>query len=274
MKQREIKTNSKNLKSGFFKESELELYELTKEEIKIIMEYQEKLPILQENNDNWIDMRDLWEQLGVARDYTNWIKQQIEDLALEKDIDYRFSLSKAKSLNFNDGRPNSIYLMKVSTAKEVAMIAGAKGGRTSKTLKENSQLARKYFITIESAFKTRLEWNFDRDDSIDMFKGLKHALIKYQKQLRPTLPEWSHNNTYIAESCMLNNVLLGMSASEYRKTLGLNKKDNIRNTFTEEQLEDLAELEKYDADLIIVQNIFDYNKRQNILEKKYLTMVR
>lgn len=109
----------------------------------------------------------LWEQLGVKRDYTDWIKQQIRDIDLEEGFDY--SLSKGSKTSGRGGYNKINYLIKVSTAKEIAMVAGAKGGRTSKELKENSKLARKYFIAIESAFKSRKSWNNDR-----------HAIIAFR----------------------------------------------------------------------------------------------
>lgn len=64
------------------------------------------------------------------------------------------------------------------------------------------------------------------------------------------------------EFCLLNEVIIGMSATQYRNKKGLRRSHPIRNTFSEKQLEYVEELERYDADLILVQNIFDYEKEK------------
>lgn len=270
MKNNENYSKNKNIKRGLFKREELMRYELNTDEIKLVLKYQELLPVLKQDNDNWIDARYLWEQLGVGRDYTGWINQQIEDLDLQDGFDYFIdSLSKGNQKLGRGGDRKSVpYLIKVSTAKEIAMIAGAKGGRTSKELKERSKIARKYFIIIESAFKNRIKWNDNRKDTLFHCKALKHALLKYRPELNDVKPKWSHD-VMQAEFCMFNNIVMGMSASEYRRLYELDENVLVRNTFTEYQLECIADLEEYDSKLIFTQNIFDYDERQKILTKEY-----
>lgn len=68
-----------------------------------------------------------------------------------------FFVSKRKTSNINGGWPTLEYLITVEIAKEIAIIAGTKGRRTGKELKERSKVARKCFICIEKAFKRRYE---------------------------------------------------------------------------------------------------------------------
>ena len=49
----------------------------------------------------------------------------------------------------------------------------------------------------------------------------------------------------------------------------MKKNEPIRNTFDEKTLEYIYELEVYDADLIMINNEFDRNKRLELLKKKY-----
>ncbi|HID0768181.1 TPA: antA/AntB antirepressor family protein [Clostridium botulinum] len=262
---------SKNLKKGKLTKTELQLYALEDNEISIILEYQEKLPVLQEENENWTNVRILHNELGVKRDFSDWIKQQIEDLELEKGKE--FTLSKGKTSSVNGGRPSSEYLITIEIAKEIAMVAGAKGGRTGKELKERSKIARKYFIYIEKAFKNRYEWNLDRENTLIKCKTLKGALIKYKKEVIKTIPQYMHNNQFIAEFCLLNEVIIGMSAKEYRKRKRFAKDFPIRNSFSEKELELVHILEQYDSDLIGIQNEFNYEDRRKFLTKKLKSLI-
>ena len=79
---------SNTFKDGKFTEDELKQYRLSNEEISTILEYQALLPILQENENNTISAKELHTQLKVSRDFSTWIKQQIEDLELVENINY------------------------------------------------------------------------------------------------------------------------------------------------------------------------------------------
>lgn len=57
----EKQMGSSNIKTKGFKNLELENYEMLQSDIELILEYQKKLPVLQEDNENWVDGRLLWE---------------------------------------------------------------------------------------------------------------------------------------------------------------------------------------------------------------------
>ncbi len=297
-----IETKSESLKNGYFNKEELLLYKIPEEKINIILDYQNKLPVLQQDNDTWINTRDLWQQLGVGANtkYADWIKQQIKDMDLEEGLDYfidfvskrktsniGFMTSKAKTSNTLDfvskankypsqgGRPTIDYIVKVSTAKEIAMVAGAKGGNTSAELKENSKLTRKYFIAIEEAFKKRNEWNYGRKGSLNMCRELRGALIAHNKELLDNLPTWIKSpNTYQIEFTLLNSIIIGMSAQKYREINKLKPNESIRNHFNDDQLDYVERLERYDAQLINTQHIFNYESRKKILEVEFNSIKR
>jgi phage anti-repressor protein len=231
-KVKEIKNKtSNNLKSGKFDRKELSLYGLKDEEIELILSYQLLLPILQEDGVSGINTRKLHEQLKLSRQYDKWIDNMIEQLDLQEGIDIKSlkTISKTK----DDGRPKTDYFVDLENAKEMAMIAGI-GNRVNKETKDISKIARRYFIYIEKAFKNRVEWNQDRDDTLIKCKTLRGAIIKYKNELNKTRPTY-YNNNFISEFCLLNEVIIGMSASNYRRLKGLDKNIPIRNTFTELQ---------------------------------------
>ena len=254
---------SESFKDGQFTEEELKQYRLSDNEIATILEYQSLLPILQENENNTISAKELHNQLKVSRDFSTWIKQQIEDLELVENIDY-FIDSPLKGSGLVD------YQLKLSDAKEIAMLAGSKGGRTSEELKKMSKLVRKYFIAIEKAFKNRTNWNTNRKNTLINCKELRGALITKREELLNGVPEWITNgNLYSIEFSLLNTVILGMSTTQYRKEHNISSNEQIRNYFSEDQLDDVERLERYDAQLIISQEIYSYEERKQILQTEY-----
>ncbi len=262
---------SVSFKNGKFTEDELKQYGLSDDEIATILEYQALLPILQEENENWISAKLLYNQLKVSRDFTTWIKKQIEEMELLESVDYKLeTLSKGNQTHKGGDRRSVDYLIQVSTAKEIAMVAGSKGGNTSKELKEMSKLVRKYFIIIEKAFKNRTNWNQNRKSTLINCKELRGALITKREELLNGVPEWITNgNLYSIEFSLLNTVILGMSSTQYRKEHYISSNEQIRNYFSEDQLDDVERLERYDAQLIISQEIYSYEERKQILQTEY-----
>lgn len=252
---------SESFKDGQFTEEKLKQYGLSDDEIATILEYQSLLPILQENKNNTISAKELHNQLKVSRDFSTQIKQQIEDLELVENIDY-FIDSPLKGSGLVD------YQLKLSDAKEIAM--RSKGGRTFEELKKMSKLVRKYFIAIEKAFKNRTNWNTNRKNTLINCKELRGALITKREELLNGVPEWNTNgNLYSIEFSLLNTVILGMSATQYRKEHNISSNEQIRNYFSEDQLDDVERLERYDAQLIISQEIYSYEERKQILQTEY-----
>jgi len=259
---------SKSYKDGNFTKDELKQYGLSEDEIATILEYQALLPILQEENENWISARLLHNQLKVSRDFATWIKKQINDMELLENVDYKLDSPLKVNQNNHGGDRRSVdYLIRVSTAKEIAMVAGSKGGKTSVELKAMSKLARKYFIIIEKAFKSRTNWNKNRKSALINCKELRGALITKREELLNGVLEWITN--YSIEFSLLNTVILGMSATQYRKEHNISSNEQIRNYFSEDQLDDVERLERYDAQLIISQEIYTYEERKQILQTEY-----
>lgn len=262
---------SESFKDGKFTKEELKQYELADDEISTILEYQALLPVLQEENENWISAKILHNQLKVSRDFSTWIKKQIEEMELIENVEYKIISTSKVNQNIKGGDRRSLdYLMQVFTAKEIAMVAGSKGGNTSKELKEMSRLVRKYFIIIEKAFKNRTNWNQNRKNTLINCKELRGALITRREELLNGVPEWITNgNLYSIEFSLLNTVILGMSATQYRKKHNISSNEQIRNYFSEDQLDDVERLERYDAQLIISQDIYSYEERKQILQTEY-----
>ena len=68
---------------------------------------------------------------------------------------------------------------------------------------------------------------------------------------------------------MLNSVILGMSSTQYRQKNNIPLNEQIRNYFSEDQLDDVERLERYDAQLIISQEMYSYEERKKVLQTEY-----
>lgn len=252
---------STSFKDGKFTEEELKQYALSEDEIATILEYQALLPILQsDESDSKVNARDLHKQLDSGRQFTDWIENRIKSYQLIKDVDY-FTISRKYEIDgFTESKDILDYILTLDCAKQLAMVERTNIGA----------LVRRYFIIIEKAFKNRTNWNRNRKNTLINCKELRGALITKREELLNGVPEWITNgNLYSIEFSLLNAVILGMSATQYRKEHNISSDEQIRNYFSENQLDDVERLERYDAQLIISQEIYSYEERKHILKTEY-----
>lgn len=205
----------------FTKRQLLDQCGFTAEETQIILDYQKKLPILLEDNDTWINAKDLWEQLSVQKKYTDWIKNQINTFELIENSTY-FTKSLQREIANNGTSIIMEYFIQVETAKSITLVSGYKGGNTSKELKENSRLAHKYFILMEKAVKRNIEWELIRYPLREGYKKMQNALNQYMNRIvQRNADDWD----YSMEADALNIIASGFPAKEIRLFVGC--KDNI-----------------------------------------------
>ena len=74
------------MKQEKFTKKELERLNCTKEDIELVMDYQNKLPI--PNNNAKMSARILHSSLSVGRDFSTWITYKIKKYNFIKNIDY------------------------------------------------------------------------------------------------------------------------------------------------------------------------------------------
>lgn len=284
---------NKNLWSRDFKDKEMNLYDGLKErDIEIIKEYQKKLPVLQSTEENYmISGRELHRQLKVSKAFTTWIKTNLENAGMEISEDYLESWVDDNGGSFKGSLENTSvecltglgfkheYLLTLDCAKEIAMITGATP-RINIETKEISKLARKYFIAIEKAFKSRKTWNKNRMGSINEYYNLREVVFKdlyNENRLGDFVVGWwniyenktQRKNTYAYELYLLDQVVIGMSAQDYRKLHNLRKGIAIRNTFDEEQLKDFEMLQSKSAEYLVVNKMYNTEERFKTLKKFY-----
>lgn len=99
---------------------------------------------------------ELYERLGSKRQYTDWIKKRmVECDAVENEDFQSFSQNCEKPTG---GRPKNEYIIKLDTAKEIAMLERNKKGKQ----------VRRYFIQVEKKYK-ELSQNPSAEPNIPWF---------------------------------------------------------------------------------------------------------
>ncbi|GAA0115232.1 ORF6C domain-containing protein [Clostridium senegalense] len=100
----------------------------------------ELITIKNENGVHLVNARELHEFLGNKRQFTDWIKQRIEQYGFEENQDYSISQFCEK------GRPKTEYAITLNMAKELSMVENNEKGKE----------ARRYFIECENKYKNSL----------------------------------------------------------------------------------------------------------------------
>ena len=92
-----------------------------------------------------VNARELHKVLGNKRQFSDWIKQRIEQYGFIEDIDFTtFSQFCEKP---QGGRPTTEYALTLDTAKEIAMVENNEQGRK----------IRRYFIEVEKKARNMFE---------------------------------------------------------------------------------------------------------------------
>ena len=167
-----------------------------------------------------VDGRELHDFLGVARDFSTWIKQRIDDYNFEEGLD--FSTYSGKS---NGGRPKKEYILTLDMGKELGMIERNEQGRK----------IRKYFIEIEKEFKKMSEKEMARRVGIEVRKSMTDAIKESGENER------MHGFAYSTYTNMIYKLVLGMSAKKYKKMNDID--GNLRDKLNGRQLNLIKTLE-------------------------------
>ena len=95
---------------------------------------------------------------------------------------------------------------------------------------------------------------------------MRGALITKREELLNGVPEWITNgNLYSIEFSLLNTVILGMSATQYRKEHNISSNEQIRNYFSEDQLDDMMHNLLFLRKYILMKKENKYCKQNTIM---------
>lgn len=210
--------------------------------------------------------RELHKGLNVKQDFSDWIKKQLKNIEAIDNKDYYTFWYKnddpfKKVVEFK-GNINSMvrngnsieYIIKLETAKEICLIAGA-SPRANKELKEKSKAYRRYLISVEERCKNEIiNGNIKLDDKI-----IRKMFMQDEKS-RTQLLDAICKNPYNLDIILNGNPKTEISTVD--NTEILNKIDDLTNIIIRLSKEN-KELKNIVKDLS--NKIDDLNKKSKFI---------
>lgn len=98
-----------------------------------------EISVIEKNNEQWVDARELAVELGVNTDggnFAKWMESNVFSVGFESEKDFRYHTTRTK------GRPRKDYYLTVETAKHISLMSNTKKGKE----------IRNYFIAIHEAY--------------------------------------------------------------------------------------------------------------------------
>ncbi|KJS85018.1 MAG: hypothetical protein JM58_09645 [Peptococcaceae bacterium BICA1-8] len=146
-----------------------------------------------------VSARDLYESLGMNKDFTNWFKYQAEKLGLIDGMDFTPILGESTG-----GRPSVDYAVTLDIAKHICMVSGG----------EKANEMRNYFIQVEKA------WNSPEQVMARALQMAQRQMDKYLKQIEEAKPLLSFAETCLASKDSILIRELAKIASKQNITIG------------------------------------------------------
>ena len=116
-----------------------------------------------------VNARDLYAALEITKDFSNWIKAQIQRAGLVVNVNYITFIEKG------NGRPSSEYILTAESAKHIAMMSQGK----------KAEAVRDYFIQAEEKYRELL-----LNPNIHELSGRVGGLTRSNNELRRELDKW------------------------------------------------------------------------------------
>ncbi len=192
-----------------------------------------------------------WLELDETH-YARWISTNIlENPFAEECVDY--SPLKASE---KQGRGNFAidYKLSASFAKKLAM----------STHSERGEQARIYFLMCEKALvriaKEHQKFLVERAKSIAMRRTLTDVILESGENER------MKGHGYSVYTDLVYKAVFGMNSKQLREKLGIDKKDNIRDYLSPEDLIKVSKMEKLTSSLLDIG--FDYEQVKDFITER------
>lgn len=206
-----------------------------------------------DKNERVVKGRELHKGLCVKKDFTDWIKNQLEIVDAIENTDFsRFPFKR-------EGNNATLYeyVLKLETAKEICLVAGA-SNRANTELKRKSKEYRRYLINIEEKYK-ELQNQLIQSNTV-LPKELKYEMddfIKEAKEIKGLVHvKKKDSNTYV---------------KQIKRYLGINKISDDKygyNTIKDMFLSKF-EVDKFEDITVSPENILELDKICKSYTKKF-----
>lgn len=216
-----------------FNKKELERLGCTEEEVKLVMEYQRKLPIIIDNDgieNLCVDARILHSQLCVGKQFSHWIQIRIKSYKFTESID--FTTFSPNGLKPQGGRPSMEYYITLDMAKQLSMLEKTDIGN----------LARRYYILMEKLVKDNKDWWSTRNPEKKEYNDMCNAL---SENIHRNVGRYADKYDYSREANIINIIATGSQAQSIRNYFGLHYQNELtRDSLERDYNEKLAFLQK------------------------------
>ena len=225
------------------------------ENLDVVIE--ERTPIevvLEVDKDGFTTAKKLYKWLELDDgNYARWVKMNIlENSFAEEGVDYS-SLMKKTSSEYG-GRPTTDYKLSASFAKKLAM----------STHSERGEQARIYFLMCEKTLvrvaKEHQKFLVERAKSIAMRRTLTDVILESGENER------MKGHGYSVYTDLVYKAVFGMNTKQLREKFGIDRKDNIRDYLSPEELIKISKMEKLTSSLLDIG--FDYSQVKDFLTEK------
>ncbi|WP_411703541.1 antA/AntB antirepressor family protein [Edaphovirga cremea] len=211
-----------------------------------------------ERESNIVSAKALHKTLGVANDFSTWIKLRIDEYGFVLGTDYAvFDSSNCRNQSANidqqetgwvskrgGDRRSKDYVLSLGMAKELSMVER----------NEQGKVARRYFIDCEERLRlvapeehqaALLNWRKNRVAACEDHKSMADAMKGYIERTGDGQKGYAYSN----ESRFLNKLVLGIDPVKWAKDNGIPSKQ-VRDRMNADQLALLAYLESRDCALL------------------------
>jgi phage anti-repressor protein len=226
----------------------------------------ELVPVMKNNKgEQLVDGRILHEFLKIQRDFSDWIKNQLE--LVEAEEGKEFTTLKG---NCSTVRPRATieYILTLDIAKEICMISGI-APRSNEETKKLSKQARRYFIDIEKKYKDLEKKQFKEIAQREAGKIVRNMLTDTIKE---KVPESPHKKfAYPNYTKLIYKILFNKTVNELRIDKNIPKNKTLRDFFNADELKEIQELENIITGLIALG--MGYKEIKDILSQRYIKQI-
>lgn len=225
--------------SNFFTKKELLRLGCTDDEIKLVMQYQKKLPILVENendDDFCINAKDLHKQLAVKKKFSDWFKTRVKSYRFIENTDYITTSLKREIAN-NGYRYVDEYIITIAMAENLAMVERTDIG----------EVVRNYFRLMRDIVRNNQDWWTSRNVERANYKPLCEAL---SNSIHRQCGRCGDKYDFVREANILNIISTGSNAQEIRNYLNIQSNELTRDSLEKDYNEKLSFLQ--DQDILLL----------------------